>query len=101
MGQATLIVTLPRIPCSTFTAAIGERGWVKTFTAHGRTGAYLAVSQPGRVRAGDRIEVLSSPEHGVTVEQLFRITMTEKHRRAELLPAAADLHPETLAFAQS
>lgn len=101
VGGATLKVTCPRIPCATFTATMGVRGWAKTFTAHGRTGAYLAVLEPGAVRAGDEIVVTHRPEHGVTVEQTFRIILTDKHRREELLPAAADLHPETLTFARS
>lgn len=98
---ATLKVTCGRIPCATFTAAMGIRGWTKTFTAHGRTGAYLAVLEPGEVGSGAQIEVLHRPDHGVTVELTFRCSMTQQHRRAELLPAAADLHPETLAFARS
>lgn len=101
VGGATLRVTCPRIPCATFTSAMDVRGWAKTFTAHGRTGTYLAVLEPGEVRAGDRIEMLHRPDHGVSVETTFRIFMTEKHRRAELLVAAADLHPETLEFARS
>lgn len=101
IGGATLKVTCARIPCATFTATMGVRGWAKTFTAHGRTGVYLAVREPGAVCAGDQIEVTHRPDHGITVEQTFRIVMTDKHRREELLPAAADLHPETLAFARS
>ncbi|MGB5953108.1 MAG: MOSC domain-containing protein, partial [Ornithinimicrobium sp.] len=37
----------PRVPCATFSAHMGERGWVKAFTARGRPGAYLAVRGAG------------------------------------------------------
>lgn len=85
-------VTAPRIPCRTFAAHVGEERWVKRFTQHGATGAYLKVLEPGTVGAGDRIEVLDVPAHGVTVGTMFRALTTQ----AELLPeltAIADLHP--------
>ena len=51
--EVVLQVTSPRIPCSTFRGWVDERGWLKTFTADARPGAYLAVITPGRVYAGD------------------------------------------------
>ncbi len=58
VGSALLEVTGPRIPCATFAAWMGERGWVRRFTERGRTGAYLAVVEPGVVGAGDAVEVV-------------------------------------------
>ena len=49
-------VTAPRIPCSTFRGWVGEKGWVKLFTADARPGTYLRVVQPGTIQAGDPIE---------------------------------------------
>ena len=72
VGSALLEVTGPRIPCATFAAWMGERGWVRRFTARGRTGAYLAVVEPGVVSAGDAVEVLDRPAHGITVPEVFR-----------------------------
>ncbi len=71
-----LELTCPRIPCATFARhmarrGVPERGWVKRFTAHGAPGAYFAVSSPGTVRAGDAIEVVHRPGHGVTLAQVF------------------------------
>jgi MOSC domain-containing protein YiiM len=67
VGSALLEVTGPRIPCATFAAWMGERAWVRRFTERGRTGAYLAVVEPGVVRAGDAVEVHDRPGHGITV----------------------------------
>lgn len=39
---------------------VGERGWVKRFAAHGRSGACLRVVQPGEIRPGDPITVTRS-----------------------------------------
>jgi len=72
VGSALLEVTGPRIPCATFASWMGERGWVRRFTARGRTGAYLAVVEPGVVSAGDAVEVLDRPAHGITVPEVFR-----------------------------
>ena len=72
VGSALLEVTGPRIPCATFAAWMGERGWVRRFTERGRTGAYLAVVEPGVVSTGDVVEVLARPGHGLTVPEVFR-----------------------------
>ncbi len=72
VGSALLEVTGPRIPCATFAAWMGERGWVRRFTERGRTGAYLAVVEPGVVSAGDAIVVEARPDDGVTVPEVFR-----------------------------
>ncbi|MEU3461556.1 MOSC domain-containing protein [Streptomyces sp. NPDC006733] len=82
VGGAVLEVTSPRIPCRTFAVWMHEQGWVRRFTQDARPGAFLRVVEPGTVRAGDPITVLSRPDHEVTVEFLFRAMTTE----AELLP---------------
>ena len=75
VGSALLEVAGPRIPCATFAAWMGERGWVRRFTERGRTGAYLAVVEPGVVSAGDAAVVEHRPGHGVSVPEVFRAFM--------------------------
>jgi len=77
-----LEVTSPRTPCRTFATWLGIRGWMKTFTAAALPGVYFRVIEPGLVRAGDGIEVISRPDHTVTVGVVFRALMTE----SDLLP---------------
>ncbi len=72
VGPVLLEVCGPRIPCANFAAWMGEKGWVRRFTDHGRPGAYLAVVEPGTITAGDTIEVLDRPDHGVTVTLVLR-----------------------------
>ena len=66
-GSVLLEVSMPRVPCGTFTRWMGEPNWVRRFTRRGAPGAYLRVRRVGRVEAGDAVRVRSRPEHGVTV----------------------------------
>jgi MOSC domain-containing protein YiiM len=50
---------------------MGERQWVRRFTEAGMPGAYLRVVHSGTIAAGDPIEVVSKPGHGVTVGSWF------------------------------
>ena len=87
VGTALLQVTAWRTPCANFARFWDIPDLVKRFAAHGATGAYLRVLETGEIGAGDAIEVVSRPDHGITVQSAFRITMTEKSRLPELTPA--------------
>jgi MOSC domain-containing protein YiiM len=90
-----LQVTCPRIPCRTFAGWLEDQGWVRRFTEHGVSGAYLSVVTPGAVRADDRIEVVRRPDHDVTIGLMFRALTTEKTLLPRLLAAGDDLPEET------
>ena len=91
-----LQASCPRIPCATFAAKMAEPKWIKTFTEIGMTGAYLRVITPGEVRTGDAIEVISRPDHGVSVAAYFRAVTTDRDRLPELAAAEDYLLAETL-----
>jgi MOSC domain-containing protein YiiM len=85
--SVVLEVTGPRIPCGTFAYWMPEPGWMKTFVSRALPGPYLKVIEPGFVRAGDPVTVLSRPAHDVTVNVAFRAL----HLEPELLPKLANL----------
>ena len=89
-----LEVTSPRTPCKTFAARLGIAGWIKTFANGGTPGAYLRVIEPGSVSAGDSVEVLERPQHGVTIGLVYRALMVEKDLLPEIL--VADALPEDI-----
>jgi MOSC domain-containing protein YiiM len=89
-----LQTTFGRIPCATFQAKMAEPHWVKRFTEQNRPGAYLRVVAPGEVSAGDPVEVLARPAHGVTIADAFRAWMTDPARLAGLLEV--ECLPESL-----
>src|SRR5699024_8960899 len=71
-GPAGLDAAPVRTPCGTCAAWIGDRRWGRHFTAAGGAGAYCRVLVEGEPAAGDEIEVLPRPEHGVTIGAAFR-----------------------------
>ena len=92
--EVVLQVTCGRIPCSTFRGQMGERGWLKRFTAEGKPGAYLSVVTPGTIRSGDTNEVVHRPAHDITVELSFRALMVQHDLLPRLLEAGDDLIDE-------
>lgn len=87
VGATLLEVCGPRVPCATFAKHMAERAWVRRFTERGRTGAYLAVREPGVIEPGDPIEVVHRPGHGLTVPMFFRAAMGDKPQAKVLLDA--------------
>ncbi|MDP3208132.1 MAG: MOSC domain-containing protein, partial [Rhodoglobus sp.] len=66
-------VTSARLPCNTFRGWIGEKGWLKSFTADARPGAYLRILTPGFITAGDAVQVVNFPDSGPTVTEDYLI----------------------------
>ncbi len=95
-SDLVLEVTSGRIPCRTFAGHLGERRWVRRFTEEAAPGAYLRVIEPGEIRAGDPVEIVRRPDHGVTVRMQFLAVTVRRELLPELLAARDDLHPETL-----
>ncbi len=87
VGATLLEVCGPRVPCATFAKHMAEPRWVKRFAERGRTGAYLAVREAGVIEAGDPIEVVHRPGHGLTVPRFFRAAMGDKEIAAVFLDA--------------
>lgn len=85
--EVVLEVTGPRLPCATFAARMGVPGWLRRFTAVGRTGAYLAIVEPGRVRPGDAIEVIARADHDVALPTTFRAFMGDASAARAVLDA--------------
>ncbi|MFC3500808.1 MOSC domain-containing protein [Micromonospora krabiensis] len=86
VGSALLQVTKPRTPCRTFAGFWGVPDLIKRFTARALPGAYLRVLREGEAAAGDPIQVVERPAHGVTIGEVFRATSLEP----ELLPRLLD-----------
>ncbi|MCX2731628.1 MOSC domain-containing protein [Saccharopolyspora sp. NFXS83] len=91
VGGAVLRVTGPRTPCRVFAGFWDVEGLVKRFAEVGRPGAYLAVERAGEITADDPVEVLSRPDHLVTVADVLALGMGDRERKEHVAAAAADL----------
>lgn len=78
IGTTLLQVTGPRIPCGTFARFMEEDKWVKRFMAEGMPGAYFQILEAGEITAGDEIKIVSTPEHGVTVSDVFQLVSGDR-----------------------
>ncbi|MEV6370497.1 MOSC domain-containing protein [Micromonospora musae] len=87
IGSALLEVTKPRTPCRTFAGFWGLPDLIKRFTVRALPGAYLRVLRAGEVGAGDPVQVVERPAHGVTIGEVFRALNLEP----ELLPRLLDV----------
>jgi MOSC domain-containing protein YiiM len=88
VGAAVLRVTAPRTPCAKLGLRMGDPRFPKRFGAAGRPGSYLAVEVAGEVGAGDAVDVLSRPDHDVTVGEL---ALGSHHRDPAVAVRVAEL----------
>jgi len=66
---------------------------VRRFTEAELPGAYLRVLEPGEVAAGDSVEIVDTPGHGVTVVEAFTGRLGDRNRLRLLLAEGVDLQP--------
>src|SRR4051794_36113242 len=77
VGSALLEVAQPRLPCFKLGVRMGDERFPRRFAAAGRPGAYLRIVEEGDIGAGDAIEVVSRPAHGVTSAVVSRAIVGE------------------------
>jgi MOSC domain-containing protein YiiM len=87
VGTGLLEVAQPRLPCFKLGLRMGDPRFPKRFAQAGRPGAYLRVVREGDVGAGDRIDVIDRPSHGVTSALVSRALLGEPHLLADALEA--------------
>lgn len=88
IGSTVLEVAQPRVPCFKLGLRIGSPGFVKRFAQSSRPGAYLRIVEEGDVGAGDRIEVISRPDHAITSRMVFDAILLEP----ALIPTVVRAH---------
>jgi MOSC domain-containing protein YiiM len=94
IGTVELEVCQPRIPCAKLGTRFGDLTMVRRFAEASRPGAYCRIVTEGELGAGDAIEVLSRPEHGITVafvSDAILLDETLRERAASAPGLAEDL----------
>ncbi|WP_308258421.1 MOSC domain-containing protein [Saccharothrix obliqua] len=94
VGTAVLQVTQPRRPCYRLAVHHGVADMAVRTQRTGRTGFYCRVLRTGHVQAGDGVELLHRPRHGITAAEAHRVLNVD---RADLAAARRLLdHPDVL-----
>jgi MOSC domain-containing protein YiiM len=95
IGDVELEVCQPRLPCAKLGLRFGEPLMVRRFGEAGRPGAYLRIVREGALAAGDAVEILSRPDHDVTVALVSAAILLDESLLAHA--ASAPALPDRLA----
>ena len=87
IGTVELEVCQPRQPCSKLGLRFGNPKMVKLFAQASRPGAYLRIVTEGELGVGDAVEVLSRPDHGVTIAMVSDAVFKDRSLAARVLEA--------------
>ena len=82
-GSVEMVIAQPRLPCFKLGIRVGDDTFPQRFLMSGRLGFYLRVEQQGEFAAGDTIELLDRPEHGITVRDLWQTVFDRGNARVE------------------
>jgi len=72
VGEVTLQVTSPRIPCDTFATRMSDPQWVKKFRAAERPGLYVRIIKQGVINAGDEVTVEKYTDETISILEMYR-----------------------------
>ncbi len=81
VGEVTLEVSEPRIPCWRLGVRMKDKTFPRKFTKALRPGAYLRIVQEGSVEKGNSVEIIEKPDHALSVRDVFEI-YTQTHTNA-------------------
>ncbi len=95
VGTTVLEVAQPRQPCAKLGMRMGDAAFRERFDGAGRPGAYLRIVEEGDVGAGDAVEVIHRPEHGLTIAGLYQRVGHPTPEGLQQIVATPDV-PETL-----
>ena len=87
VGTTMLEVVQPRLPCFKLGVRFGDPRFVKAFAQMGWPGAYLRIVQEGELQAGDAVEVVDRPDHGVTMKRMSDALLLDHEQLPSLLAA--------------
>lgn len=79
VGTAIIMVRQIRVPCFKLAAKFRREDILQRFLASGRSGFYFSVEQEGEVVAGQPFELVSRNEQGLTIAEMNRLFVVDKH----------------------
>ncbi len=85
LGDVTLQVTAPRIPCATFAARMDDRHWVKKFRNAERPGLYCRVLKEGLIKSGETVRFEAYQDETISLLEMYRDFYVKNKSREMLL----------------
>jgi len=85
IGTTVLEVSEPRIPCWRLGVRMNGNQFPRRFTEALRPGTYLRIIAEGELGAADEIRVVGRPNTDLTVRDVFRIYVHDRHEAGRLL----------------
>jgi len=85
IGTTVLEVSEPRIPCWRLGVRMNDNQFPRRFTEALRPGTYLRIIAEGELGAADEIRVVGRPNTDLTVRDVFRIYVHDRHEAGRLL----------------
>jgi MOSC domain-containing protein YiiM len=85
VGTAVLEVSEPRLPCWKLGVRMGDGSFPRRFTRAARPGTYLRIVDEGEIGAGDEVRIVSRPDHGFTVGDIWRVYHQDRRDAGVLL----------------
>ena len=85
IGSSVFEIAEPRVPCWRLGVRMNDPAFVRRFTEAIRPGACMRIVSEGDVGAGDAIEVVSRPEHDLSVRDVFRIYTRDRSECGRLI----------------
>jgi MOSC domain-containing protein YiiM len=94
VGTGRLRITQPRMPCFKLGIRMGDAAFVQRFDEAGRYGIYLRIEREGDLAAGDSIDLVSRPAHGLTAIFLAGLQAAPTREGLERVAHNADVPVE-------
>lgn len=85
VGTTVLEVSQPRIPCWRLGVRMNDKLFPRRFSEALRPGTYLRIVSEGELGAGDEIQVIERPDHDLTVRDVMRIYVRDRHQVGRLI----------------
>jgi MOSC domain-containing protein YiiM len=85
VGTAVLEVSEPRLPCWKLGLRMGDASFPQRFTRVTRPGTYLRIVKEGDIGAGDAVLIVSCPDHGFTIGDMWRVYHRDRREAGALL----------------
>jgi MOSC domain-containing protein YiiM len=89
VGDAIIMVRQTRTPCYKLAAKFRRDDIIDRFLTSARSGVYFSVEQEGIVSAGDSLEFISRAEEAITIDEMNRALVFDRHNRSLLEKAVA------------